>query len=328
MFQVEPVLWLQSLESPALTWVMTMITTLGYTPVYGSILIVLLFGVRLKQSLFIFLAIVICGLMTDGLKRGLMFPRPSDVDVRVIEPGHERPPLLVDGGGAKGFWDFPSSEAMAAAKRQTDWSYGLPSGHVALAATFFLALAFFFRSRGTLVFAICWIILMALSRMYLGRHFIGDVMGGVGVGLIAVAITAFLVRPLNTQDDVQESDARRLLRWAVFVIPLVVLAPFVDLLDKEDVGRMLALFVTYALLLRIGLPSDKAIFWKRAARVLIAITAFVVIERIVDPIMDLTGLEDSAFGSMMAVFVITAVSLSGTILLARRLKLFGDTSPG
>ena len=68
-----------------------------------------------------------------------MFPRPGDVDIRAIEPGCERPPLLVDDGGAKSFWALPCSEAMAAAKIQTDWSYGLPSGHVALTAPFFLA---------------------------------------------------------------------------------------------------------------------------------------------------------------------------------------------
>ena len=114
MFQIEPVLWLQSFESPGLTWLMSTISWLGYTIVYATLLIVLIFGVRLKQGLFVFLALIICGILTSGLKNGLMFPRPSDVDIRVIEPGFERPPLLVDGGGAKSFWALPSSEAMAA----------------------------------------------------------------------------------------------------------------------------------------------------------------------------------------------------------------------
>lgn len=201
MFQVEPIIWLQSLESQFLTWLMSTISLLGYTPVYAIILVILIFGVRLKQSLFVFLTILICGILTDGLKDDLMFPRPSDIDIRVIEPGHERPPLLVNQGGAEDFWSLPSSEAMAAAKIQTDWSYGLPSGHVALATTFFLGIAFFFRSRSVLVFSVFWIILMALSRMYLGRHFIADVLGGMLVGIFSVAVAAFLIRPLNTTDS-------------------------------------------------------------------------------------------------------------------------------
>ncbi len=235
MFQVEPVLWLQSLESPALTWLMTTITSLGYTPVYATILLILIFGVRLKPGFFVFLALLINGLLIFCLKQGLMFPRPSDVDIRVIEPGFERPPLLVDGGGAKSFWELPSPEAMTAAKKQTDWSYGLPSGHVAGATAFFLALAFFFRSRAILVFSVCWMLLMALSRMYLGRHFIADVLGGMAVGVFAVAVAAFLVRPLQ-EESVGESDPRALIRWAIFTTLLLIVAPFAELLDKEDVG--------------------------------------------------------------------------------------------
>ena len=33
-----------------------------------------------------------------------------------------------------------------------------------------------------------WIPAMALARLYLGRHFLGDVLGGVGVGVIAATI--------------------------------------------------------------------------------------------------------------------------------------------
>jgi membrane-associated phospholipid phosphatase len=295
---------------------------LGYTPVYATLLIVLIFGIRLKQSFFIFLALLISGILTDGFKRGFKFPRPSDVDMRVIEPGFQRPPLLVDGGGAERFWELPAQEAIAASKVQNDGSYGLPSGHVAAATAFFLGLAFFFRSRSVFVFAICWILLMALSRMYLGRHFIADVIGGMGVGVFSVAVTAFLVRPLNIE-DLKRSKVLALLRWTVFVIPLVVLAPFIDLLDKENVGRLLGLFVTYAILLRMGLPSDKAKVWKRVARVLLAVFVYIVLDRLFDPIMD--SAEDSGIGLLVAVFLITSIPFIATVFVARRLRLYETT---
>ena len=69
MFQIEPVLWLQSLESPGLLWLLSTISLLGYTPIYANLLIVLMFGVSFKQSLFVLLAIEICGISTDGLKK-------------------------------------------------------------------------------------------------------------------------------------------------------------------------------------------------------------------------------------------------------------------
>jgi hypothetical protein len=212
---------------------------------------------------------------------------------------------------------------MAATKKQSDWSYGLPSGHVSGAASFFLALAFFFRSRGVFVFAVCWIILMALSRMYLGRHFIADVLGGVAVGTFAVAVVTFLVYPLK-KGITQTPNYAALLRWAAFVLGLVVLAPFIDLLDKENIGRQLGLFGTYALLLRIGFPSDKGNFWKRSARVIIAILAYMAIDQIVNPIIDSIGLDDNSLGMLVAVFLITFSSFLATVFIAMRLKLYEE----
>ncbi len=321
MFQVEPVLYLQSLESPALTWLMTTITTLGYTPVYAGLLTIVMFGFRLKHGIFVFATMLIGGILTDGLKRGLEFPRPSDVDIRVIEPGHERPPLLVDGGGADSFWALPSDEAMTAADEQEYWSYGLPSGHVSAATAFCLALAFFFRSRALFVFGVAWIFLMALSRMYLGRHFIADIIGGVGVGMFALAVGAYVLRPL-IRDDGSEVDFSALFRWAALLLPLVLIAPFFDLLDKENTGRLLGLLATYALLLRVGFSTDEAVIWKRIARVLLAIVVYVILDQVLDPVIDSLDWDDNSFGMLVFTFLITFLSFSGTVLLAQRLTLF------
>ncbi len=321
MFQIEPVLWLQSLESPTLTWLMSTTSLLGYSVVYGALITILIFGVRLKTSFYIFLAMLISGILTDGLKRGLAMPRPSDVDIRVIEPGKAQPLSIIDGGGATSFWSLPSAEAMAATKNQRDWSYGFPSGHVAAATAFFLGLAFFFRSKRVLIFSIAWIILIALSRMYLGRHFIADVLGGMGVGIFTVALAAFLVRPLEKEDS-QGSKFKALIRWAVFVIPLVLLAPFVELLDKENIGRMLGVFVAYAVLLRIGMPSDKAKIWKRVARVLLAFLLYALLLKFINPLIESSGIENSDLGIMTSVFLISFVPFIVIVLIAKRLKLY------
>ena len=83
MFQAEPILWLQAHASPALTWLLSAITLLGYAPTYvvaaswrwrsGSAC------VRASASL---LALLVSGILTEGLKSGLALPRPIDVDPR------------------------------------------------------------------------------------------------------------------------------------------------------------------------------------------------------------------------------------------------------
>ena len=320
MFQVEPILWLQSLESTGLTWLLTAVTTLGYTPVYAIMLTILVFGFRIKEGLFVFLTMIIAGISIDGLKRGIMFPRPTDVDQRVIQPGAQRPPLLVDGGGANGFWTFPQAEALAAVKTQRDWSYGFPSGHVAAATAFLLSLAYFFRSRGVFLFSLGWIVLMALSRMYLGRHFIADVLGGLVVGVMSVWLAIFLVRSLKAQDS--SNSIKALLPLTIVAISLVLLAPFVEIIDKENTGRLLALLITYALLMRIGFPQDEGKAWKRVARVLLAFLLYMALIWLINPILEGAGITDKDLMMLLAACFVGVVSFMGTVFLARRFKLY------
>ena len=326
MFQIDPILWLQSFESPSLTWLMTTVSLLGYTPVYGTLLICIIFGLRLRIGFSILLAFLITGLLIDGLKRGIKFPRPSHIDIRVIEPGRAPISPLLENGGGKNFWALPSAKALETVKIQPDWSYGFPSGHVASAATFFLGLAFFFRSRGLLAFSIIWVLLMALSRMYLGRHFIADVLGGIGVGIIAVIIAAVLLRSLNFE-KIRHPTLPDFLPLAIFVIPLVFLVPFVDLLDNKDVGRLLGVLTTYIFMFKIGWPSDAGKLWKRIIRVLITLILFLGMNQINNRFMDSILWEETPIMNMITIFLTFSIAFIGAILIAMRLKLYTSLSP-
>lgn len=62
-----------------------------------------------------------------------------------------------------------------------------PSGHVANAATLAVAIALIFQRTWLWVAAVAWVVLMALSRTYLGAHWVSDTLGGAVLGA-AVAI--------------------------------------------------------------------------------------------------------------------------------------------
>jgi hypothetical protein len=84
-----------------------------------------------------------------------------------------------------------------------------------------------------------WILLMALARMYLGRHFLGDVVGGVGVGLAALAVgfgvlkVGHLARELCAHDP---WPAHRILAVATILAGGALAA---GLPDGGDAGRLL-----------------------------------------------------------------------------------------
>ncbi|MEM7803221.1 MAG: phosphatase PAP2 family protein, partial [Chloroflexota bacterium] len=66
-------------------------------------------------------------------------------------------------------------------------SYGFPSGHVASAAVGFAYLAYWFRDRYGYYLAGLIVLLMMVSRIYLGVHFWYDVIGGLILGGIILS---------------------------------------------------------------------------------------------------------------------------------------------
>ena len=321
MFQVEPIIWLQSFESPFLTWLMSTISLLGYSVVYGILISIITFGINLRKGLAIFMILAIGGIMTDGLKRGLQFPRPSDIDVRVNEPGQVSSQRLVEFGGANSFWSLPSEEALEATKIQIDWSYGLPSGHVSAVTAFLLGLFFFYRKRELLIFSVCWIILMALSRMYLGRHFIADVIGGMLVGGLAVLIAVFLFKSLEVE-SYKKLKPPAFLRMLYFVLPLVLLTPLIELLDADNIGRLLGLIVSYFVINRIGQNSDDGNIWLRMARIFIAVIVSLMIYLIINFIINTISWEDTQMADLVTTFLITGIPFLASFVVLKRLNFY------
>lgn len=73
-----------------------------------------------------------------------------------------------------------------------------PSGHVANAATAAVALALVFQRTWLWVLAVAWIVLMALSRTYLGAHWVSDTVGGAVLGAaVAVVLWALLATRIH-----------------------------------------------------------------------------------------------------------------------------------
>jgi undecaprenyl-diphosphatase len=83
--------------------------------------------------------------------------------------------------------------------------YGFISGHAANAFSFATFSTLLFRSRGYAVFIYPWAFVIAYTRIYLGVHYPGDILGGIVVGslvgwgvykiLILVESRAFPVHP-------------------------------------------------------------------------------------------------------------------------------------
>ena len=86
------------------------------------------------------------------------------------------------------FWLDPSVRLREAE------SYGLPSGHAQHATAVYLLLAAWVRRGWVWLLAFVFILLMSLSRVYLGVHFIQDVVVGFMLGLLVLGVFLFWQR--------------------------------------------------------------------------------------------------------------------------------------
>lgn len=314
MFEVEPNLWLQSFATPWLTWLMQAVSLFGQEGFYAAAVLVAGFGLRLRPMLGVMLALLLTGLGTHAIKDGLGLPRPVQVDARVLDKGGTNTRWLSERGGARTAFGLPSQQAIAAARAEHDPDFGFTSGHVAAATAFCVSLLLAsapLRRRRTAVLAIAlWPALMAVSRLYLGRHFLGDVLGGACLGLLGAGIAWWLWR---------RASAHR------FVLPLALSVALAScampLIDPGTAGQLLGLALLAVLMARGGWPHDApATPAMRLGRVALAFAVLLAARGGSHALLHHLG--DGQLPRLALAAAATLSVLGGTVWLARWLRLY------
>ncbi len=171
-----PVLnWLVAARSPVVTAVLTAVTTVAGPVVLPIAVAVGAFGWGLwrrewRPVVLLVGALVVSTLVASAVKLVVARPRPP-VDSQLI-PGLES-------------------------------TYSFPSGHTAGAATLFLVLGYLVWVRhptpsalvGWSGLAVVGIGAVALSRLYLGYHFVTDVAASVALGIAVLGVVVLVDRP-------------------------------------------------------------------------------------------------------------------------------------
>lgn len=283
MFQTEPIIYLQSLGSEWFTSFMILITAMGSSAFLAAVIISITFGINFRKGFLLFQLLIWTGLITEVLKTLIAFPRPDFVDNRVLnlEYGVKNTSPF-RGNGSEGLFKFPDKEVLETFHLQemlTTSSFGFPSGHVALTTALWGGSSEIFNSRIIKNLAPFMVLLVAFSRMYLGRHFLGDLLGGAIVGLIFLtAFTFFLKSSLRDgffkreNLDLAFRLQNLILYFLLFAVPSVLTA--LSLISTEVAGFFLGTNMGYVLILRKGLPDDTGSAKQKVLRVLIALLLF------------------------------------------------------
>lgn len=239
MFDIGLIQAIQKLSSPVLDWFFRLFTQLGSHYAYMLVLPFVYWVVdrRVGRRLT---GIFLASMWLNGLiKEYWMLPRPSPDLVRVLS----------DEGGP-----------------------GFPSGHVQGTVTVWGYLALAFARRWLTWLAAALIVLMCISRLYLGLHFPADVLGGLVLGLVLVLFYHWLtLRPRR-----REMAIGWRIFWAVFV-PVLLYPLYQSSAAEQIIGFFIGFFTADLFAWRVAPFEPRVSPGKQVAKVLIGYAGLAVL---------------------------------------------------
>jgi membrane-associated phospholipid phosphatase len=275
MFQTEIMIGLQSLSSEGLTWLMRQITATGYYSSVAAIVITVMLGINLRKGFLLFQIFAWTGMASEFCKVLFGLPRPFFADARVLclEPGWNATTSF-SAQGAANFFSLPPRQVIEAFRLQ-GLSFGFPSGHVSGSIAMWGGLAVLFRGRRLAWLAPLFVSLVAFTRMYLGVHFLGDVLGGALLGGLMLFFAYRLVGKADGQKrfftaaKISAGAVLPLILYATIMFVLPLLLVVLAVIPAAFAGFFVGLNAAFTLILRQGPPEDGGSLPVRVARVLL-----------------------------------------------------------
>ncbi len=148
-------------ENPVANAFLTWFTFTAETVFMVFLVAALYLGGYRKEALVVAVVLLVTNVITYGLKYLIARPRPSDLGI------------------------LPESEP------------AFPSGHTSNAFAFATALSYYHRKAAPFLFV--WALLIAFSRVFLGFHYVTDLLGGAAVGIVVSLVVIQIAKRYDTQ---------------------------------------------------------------------------------------------------------------------------------
>ena len=239
---IEVIVAIQTIRSPALDAFFQGVTFLGNAEFYLLLAPVFIWSVNYRLGARLGILLLLSAYINQALKELFMQPRPC-------EP---RPDVCID---------------------QAD-SYGLPSGHAQNAIVFWGVIAQWIGTAWGWIAGILLMLLIGLSRIYLGVHFPTDVFMGWAIGIVILGIYIVLGERVEKWLGGLSLALQILLALS---LPILFLALQPNDVTTQVTGAFAGIAVGVALGVRY-LDFDAAgRFWKRAVRFLLGVAVVAAI---------------------------------------------------
>lgn len=163
--QIDIIKALQSISNSFFDFLFNAFSFLGEQYILVAIIAFIYFVLDKEKGELIAAILFSTTLLNNALKGIFLAPRPFEVDTEII---NKRP--------------------------NSSTGSSFPSGHSQIGASFYSSIYLYFPKKVFLYVIIPIIFLIGLSRIYLGVHFITDVIAGISLGLIVAIILSNLYK--------------------------------------------------------------------------------------------------------------------------------------
>lgn len=191
------VAWFVNHRLPWLTSIFQFFTFLGGEQGYILLIIIIYWTFSKRVAIRVVYALLFSALLNQTLKIFIRNPRPFVID-----------------GTYQQNWAVSSTDATELAQE-----FSTPSGHAQSSSTFWWMLHLDVKSRVTFILLPVMVLLIGISRVYLGVHFLEDVILGWVLGFLVVV---FVLKIENRISSIWTSTSRRIRVIAVFLLPSMV----------------------------------------------------------------------------------------------------------
>jgi membrane-associated phospholipid phosphatase len=238
---------IQAVHNPALDAFFNTVTSLGSEEFYLILLPLLYWCIDKRQAQLLAYLVLLSAYSNSVLKSLFGLPRPFQYDFRVLK------------------LDLTPAEELG---------YGFPSGHSQSALVVWGYLATWIRRWWVGVSATILVVLIAFSRIYLGVHFPGDVLGGLILGAGWLGLFVWLGGDLISWLSAQPVTTQFGLGIAV---PLVLLLAYSAGDAGVAMGTLIGVGAGIVIESRVVGFTASGSVWQRALRFVIGVIGVVIL---------------------------------------------------
>ena len=252
----------QSFSNPVLDAIFQGITMLGEEYFFMAVVALVFWCINKPFGYRLGFAYLSSSVLNSALKNTFQIPRPylRDSSIRILRP-------------------------------ETATGFSFTSGHTQSTAAFFTSFMIKFKKTWLTIIGVIFIILVGISRMYLGHHTIEDVAAAAMLGAGWVFVSNWLF-------NYAEKTGRQAILLLIVIPAIIGLFIFHDEDYYKVTGTIISFFTGYLIESRYIRFETKARIWQQTVKFVAGMGVLLAIQILLKPV-----LPDSNLGDLIRYFL-------------------------